>query len=448
MLLLFTSTLAQADDMSADLATARSLWASGQVAQAATLLEPKLLQWAGEPEYDYLLGQIWYQLGKTGEALFAFERVLIADPSNVDVRLKAARISSERGNAGAAQALLAPLTSAKLNPTQQQEAEQIRTQLSDDTGSRPASVRGYLAAGAGWDDNVTGGPNLTAVMVPVTIMVPGARGKPPVPKLVMQSTSLGTATKSGNMLGTLEAGLSVRKAWNGSTWLTADGNLYQGINQSRKDVAESFANLNLGILKRTGNDFIGAALLGQNYMVSNATYRKSQGFRLNWLHPFNDHSNVTTYYQQLAFTYPTRATDNATRNQFGAVYQTTTSGLTMLYGLYAGREAAKNLTAPHLSFDIVGLNLGSQLIVNPNFSLSAGLLYEQHRHSVRDPFFVTVRSDVQQAVGIAADYRLAARWHLLPRYTYTHNVSNIALYDYIRNTFTLQLKWDFDNENQ
>jgi lipopolysaccharide assembly outer membrane protein LptD (OstA) len=120
----------------------------------------------------------------------------------------------------------------------------------------------------------------------------------------------------------------------------------------------------------------------------------------------------------------------------------------MLYGLYAGREAANDANKQSLSYDIVGLNLGSQLIVNPDLSLSAGLVYEQHRYSVKDTLFLVIRSDVQQAIGIAADYRLAPRWHLLPRYTYTHNVSNTALSDYIRNTYTLQLKWDFDNENQ
>jgi hypothetical protein len=436
------SSVVCAEALSPDLEAARRLLAAGQATQAAALLEPSLLEFAGNPEYDYLLGQAWYQMGKTGEALFAFERVLIADPDNVEVRLKAARISAERGNAAAAQALLAPLSTTKLNPTQQQEVEQIRSLLSDDTGARPASVSGYLAAGVSWDDNVTGGPNLTSVVIP------GFPRPPMPPGMPIPATSLGTAAKGGDMLGTLEAGLSVRKAWNGSTWLTGDGSLHQGFNQSRKDVAEGFANLNLGILKRTGNDFIGAALLGQNYMVSNATYRKSQGFRLNWLHPFNDHANVTTYFQQLAFTYPSRATDNATRKLLGVTYQTTTSGLTMLYGLYAGREAANNVNRQSLSYDILGLNLGSQLIVNPDLSLSAGLIYEQHRYSVKDTLFLVIRSDVQQAIGIAADYRLAPRWHLLPRYTYTHNVSNTALSDYIRNTYTLQLKWDFDNENQ
>ncbi|MDD2775715.1 MAG: tetratricopeptide repeat protein [Gallionella sp.] len=442
------SPLVHAETVSPDLETARRLLAAGQATQAAALLEPNLLQFSGNPEYDYLLGQAWYQMGRAGDALFAFERVLIADPDNVEVRLKTARISTERGNTAATQALLAPLATAKLSTTQQQEVEQIRTLLSSNTGSSTTSVSGYLAAGAGWDDNVTGGPNLTSVMVPVTIMAPGAKGKPPVPKLVMQSTSLGTSTKGGDMLGTLDAGLSVRQAWNDSTWLTGDGSLHQGINHYRKDVTEGSANLNLGVIKRAGSAYIGATWLMQNYMVSNATYRKSQGGRLNWLHPVNDHANLGAYIQRLTFEYPTATTSNAVRTLFGVNYQSTMDTTQMLYGIYAGRESAQDLTKPSLNFAIVGVNVGRQWVLNSDVSLSAGLAYEQHRHGAIDTLFGIFRNDAQYAAAIAADYALAPHWHVLPRYTYTHNVSNLALYDYIRNTFSFQLKWDFDNENE
>lgn len=436
------SSVVCAEVLSSDLDAARRLLAAGQAAEAAALLEPRLLQFAGNPEYDYLLGQAWYQMGKMGEALFAFERVLIADPDNVEVRLKAARIGTERGNAAAAQALLAPLATTKLNPAQQQEAEKIRTLLSADTGSRPASVRGYLAAGVSWDDNVTGGPNLAA------LVIPGLLKRPMPPGVPIPPTSLGTSSKGGDMLGTLDAGLLVRKAWNDSTWLTGDASLHQGLNQSRKDVAEGLANLNLGVIKRAGSDFMGATWLMQNYMVSNATYRKSQGFRLNWLHPLNDHANLAGYVQQLTFEYPTATTSNAVRNLFGVNYQFTTDATQMLYGIYTGRESAQDLTKPSLNFAIVGLNVGGQWVMSSDISFSAGLAYEQHRHGARETLFGVFRKDAQYAAAIAVDYRLAPRWHLLPRYTYTHNVSNITLYDYIRNSYTLQLKWDFDNENE
>lgn len=250
------------------------------------------------------------------------------------------------------------------------------------------------------------------------------------------------------MLGTLDAGLSVRKAWNDSTWLTGDGSLHQGINHYRKDVTEGSANLNLGVIKRAGSDFIGATWLMQNYMVSNATYRKSQGGRFNWLHPVNDHANLGAYIQRLTFEYPTTTTSNAVRTLFGVNYQSTMDTTQMLCGIYAGRESAQDLTKPSLNFAIVGVNVGSQWVLNADVSLSAGLVYEQHRHGAQDTLFGIFRNDAQYAAALAADYAVAPHWHLLPRYTYTHNVSNLALYDYIRNTFSFQLKWDFDNENE
>ncbi len=439
MLNLFAGA-AIAADSAPSMPEARRLLNEGRAVESAALLERDQLNYAGNADFDYLLGLAWLKSGKAGEALFAFERVLMSDPANADARLKAAQISADRGDAAYARELVQPLEGAQLTPPQQQDLDKVRATLTAISGGGTLSVRGYLLASGGDNDNVTGGPDAKAVMIPG--LNPVGPGLPPP-----QPTDLGTASRDGDAVGAVEAGLSVQQGIGEDFWLTADGNINQGFNRTRTDVRESFGNLNLGMLARSGQEFFGAAALAQDYLVAQSSYRKSLGGRVNWTHSFGDKSSLTAYVQQLAFTYPSSPLNDATRTMGGLTRETTLGDSVVLqYGAYGGQEVAKEAaTKPHFSYGLWGGSLGGSVEVMKDLSFSVGVVYESHRHAARDALFFVTREDASTSAGIAADYRLNQNWHLIPRYTYLRNVSNIALYDYKRNTLMLQLRWDFDN---
>lgn len=430
-------------DSAPSMQEARRLLNEGRGAESAALLERDQLNYAGNADFDYLLGLAWLKSGKSGEALFAFERVLMSEPANADARLKAAQISADRGDAAYARELLQPLEGVQLTPPQQQDLDKVRATLASISGGGALLLRGYLLASGGDNNNVTGGPDAKAVLIP-GLSSPTPPGLPPAP---LQPTDLGTASRDGDTVGAVEAGLSVQQGIGEDFWLTADGNINQGFNRTRTDVRESFGNLNLGMLARSGQEFFGAAVLAQDYLVAQSSYRKSLGGRVNWTHSFGDKSSLTAYAQQLTFTYPTSPLNDATRTVGGLTRETTLGdSVALQYGAYGGQEVAKEAaTKPHFSYGLWGASLGGSIEVIKDLSLSAGVVYESHRHAARDALFFVTREDASTSAGIAADYRLSRDWHLIPRYTYLRNASNIALYDYKRNTLMLQLRWDFDN---
>lgn len=420
-----------------DLNEARRLLVSGHADQAAALLEVDLMRFGGNPDYDYLLGLSLYASGRRGPALFAFERVMMSDPKNVDARLKAARISAERGEKSYANSLLAQLADQPLDQNAQKELGDIRVRLSLPAPLEQVAVRGYVLGGIGWDDNVTSGPGQSS------LFIPALSPPPPVPP---KQTAMGTASRAKDMVGVGEAGVSLRKAIAENTWLVGDGVVHQGLDRSRNDVKDSYVNLNLGLLQRSGNEFFGGTLLLQDYLVSNKTYRYSMGARLNWMHPLNDRSSLTGYVQGVNFIYPNNVIDNATRTLAGLAHEFTTPGFKLQTGAYGGREVAKDPTKPHFSFHIAGVSLGANIVYDDELSFQVGWQIESQRHDALDALYRVMRTDTMHSVGVGADYRINSRWHMLPRYGYTHNASNTALYDYARNTFMLQLKGEFDNE--
>ena len=71
---------------------------AGKVEQSIALLNHDLPRFAGNADYNYLLGLALYQARHAGEALFAFDRVIMVNPDNLAARLKAAQINLERGD--------------------------------------------------------------------------------------------------------------------------------------------------------------------------------------------------------------------------------------------------------------------------------------------------------------------------------------------------------------
>lgn len=442
MFVLFANPVIAAEN-TALMEQARKLLNAGKAKQSAALLEQDLLNFAGNAEYDYLFGLALYNSGQTGQALFAFERVLMADPSNVDARLKAARINADRGESAIAHQLLSVMDKTSLQAAQQQQLKKINGILAA-ASNAPMSAQGYVLAGFGWDDNISSGPNQSS------LFIPGLSPTPPAPPA---QTSLGTAQRAADQVSVLELGGALRKAVAKDLWLLASGKLHQSFNRSRAINEEGIANLNLGVSKGLGRELFGFSLMNQSYSIAGSLYRSTLGARLNYTHVYKGNARLLGYIQYLDFTYPANAIDDATRKVAGLSQEFVLgdNAAVLQLGAYSGQEDAKNLTKPHFSFSLWGVNAWARVPLSSKLSLSAVAVYEPHKHLAADPLYstqgptgVTVwRTDDISSFGISADYKLDANWHLIPRYTYIHNMSNLALYDYTRNTFMLQLKREF-----
>jgi Tfp pilus assembly protein PilF len=438
-------TASFAERSSPNFEEAHRLLNEGKSAQSAALLQQDIQNFAGNAEFDALLGLALYQSGQLGEAFFAFERVLMSQPENVEARLKAAQISLERGNVRYASELLQALLGQQLSHAQQQEKIKIEAAINNDSSARSFSLRGYLSSGIGSDNNVTSGPAQTALIIPALSNQP--RPPPPQRPLAPVPYQLGTATQDQDQFGMLEAGLSMQKTVGNHTWISGEGNIHQTYNSVRADVNSGYSNLNLGVLTRNGHEFFGAALLGQSYQVANVNYRNSLGARANWTHVFNEQTSLTSYLQQLAFIYPNNAIYNTTRRILGVTVQSNASDeIALQCGIYAGNEVAQDSSRPSASFQLKGASVGGNIVFNRDLSLAIAANYESHRHDAADTLYYFTRIDSLWTAGTSLDYKLNKSWHLIPVYSYTRNSSNTELYDYKRNIYMLQLKWDFDNE--
>jgi outer membrane protein len=73
------------------LLAANGMIQKGKPLDAFDLLSPYEFEYAGEKEFDYLLGLSLLDSGEPGKSVFAFQRILTQDPNFAGARLELAR---------------------------------------------------------------------------------------------------------------------------------------------------------------------------------------------------------------------------------------------------------------------------------------------------------------------------------------------------------------------
>ncbi len=408
------------------LTEARALLGQGQAVEAAALLQPELLRHAGEPEYDYLLGSALYQAGREGEAQFALERVVMVAPEHSGALLLLARIAHASGDDAQAQLLLEQLGRQPLAIDTQAEVDRLLASVGE---ARSATrSRGYVMGGLGWDGNITSGPNADQLLVPV-----------------LGPTALGSASEEESVVASLEAGLELSHPLSERWQMSAAGSVRRNLFTERHDLDEDIANLQLGVNRSYGAAQLGVTALAQGYRVDSELYRRAFGGRVHWFQPLEGGDSLTLYGLYVDYRYPQHPIDDADRGVVGLEHQLALAGAwRWSYGLYLGREVAQDGGHKHFSFDLAGGSLGLQAPLNDDLTVAAGLIAETRNHRAEDKLYLTDRRDLQWSLGLAAEYRLAPAWSLLPQLTYTRNQSTLQLYDYTRSAFMLHLRWEFD----
>lgn len=412
---------------------AKELLDHGKAKEAYALLSPRQSDFAGEPDFDYLLGIACLDAGHPNEAVFALERVLAVTPDNAPARAEIARAYFQLGEVDTAKQEFE--TVQKSNPPAPAAAtiskfldaiEQVKT------GGR-TQLTAYLEASAGYDSNVNSATNLNSVAIP-------AFG--------------GTiATLSTNSIAQRDGFTSVSGGINVRSMATPDWMIFAGTNFSKrmnssKDVFDTGTlDASFGVSRIQGENVYTAALQMQTFYVDNSEYRYADGATVQWLRSLNDSSQLTAYFQYTKLTYPTQPTRNATRYVGGAAYAKALGGdySPVFYaGAYAGSERVANNTFDFLGNDLYGVRAGGEMKYRENLSLFASLSGEWRRYGGTDPMFLVGRRDDQFDLRLGLTYIPVKQWSVTPQVSYTRNNSNIPINDYDRTMVNVSVRRDFN----
>ncbi len=111
----------------------------------------------GDPGFDMAFGTAALRSGNPGDALFAFDRVLVLDPNNVDARLGLAEALVAMKNDKQAMAELTVAGKSRLTPAQQDRLNRLKTAGQTEQQEARDSYSAWVGFDMGHDSNVNAG---------------------------------------------------------------------------------------------------------------------------------------------------------------------------------------------------------------------------------------------------------------------------------------------------
>lgn len=412
---------------------AEELLGQGDAKDAYALLIPKQSDYAGEVDYDYLLGLAALDAGHPNEAVFALERVLAVNPNHARARAEIARAYFQMGELDASKQQLEMVKAQQPPAPVQATISKFLEAIEQAKAAERTSLQAYLEAGAGYDTNVNAATDNRQVAIPV---FGGAI-----------ATLSNTAVKQHDDFLSVSGGLNVRYMSTPEWAILAGASFNQRANSTQGAFDTASLDANIGLSRIVGDDVFTGAVQHQNFQVGHQDYRYADGFTFQWMRNLSQTSQFTAYVQYTDLTYPTQTARNAGRTVVGAAYAKALGGAyspVVYVGGYTGSEKATVDTFDYNGHDVYGLRMGGEMRYSDKVSLFGSLSAEKRDYRGIDPLFLARRNDTQYDVALGVNYMPAKKWTVRPQFSYTRNDSNEITNDYDRTVVSVNVRRDFN----
>lgn len=416
----------------------------GDAGAAYAVLAPLEFERAGDLEYDYLLGVAALDSGRPDKATLALERVLAANPNHSGARMDLARAYFALGNDAQAKAEFETVLGQNPPPLAKDAALKHLAAIQARARSDRTRLSGYVAAGIGYDDNVTG---VTTNFTPAALATYG------VPYL-----PTGNAAVHSSLFSSLEAGFEVNAPTSaGVAWFAGmDAKLRSYARRHSYDT--DTVDGRVGLMLPRGDDLYRVSAVAQGYSQEGeapttpkqTSDRNMRGVNAEWRRTLDAATQLGAFVQYNQQRYPTTATSDVDETLLGASWLHAYAGAykpLVFVSAFAGQDRARTLlgNGSDVSKSFTGARLGGQFSLGANTDVFASVGYQW-----RDDDSAYARStliawgkDALADLTLGMNWRLDKDWSLQPQLAYMRNTSNVATAEFNRTQVSVSLRRDF-----
>lgn len=383
----------------------------------------------GKPEFDYYYGIAAIDAGAAGEGVLALERYLLNNPSSISAQLELGRGYFALGDNIRAREMFTDIKKLSPPPDVRTKVDQFLAAIRDKERAFKTALTGFVEAAIGRDTNVNSGVAQESITVPIFGAV----------------TLTSDGRKKGGMFYGVAGGVQVNVP------MSPAYALFAGLNADQRShfTLSQFDQTNLGgvfgvSVKHTENRFR-FSLSGNTLAVDGARYRDVAAGTAEWSRSLAG-GGYTLFAQAADLNYKG---DNRVRDaRLTAVGVSAWKPLPgewqpfLSLGINGGRERSEQ-DRDDLARRFFGgrIGLGLTLAERVNAALSA--TWQRSSYNAEDALFAARRKDRYTAVEAALGYAFTPTLSGRLEVSGTHNRSNIALFEYSRNTVALKLRYDF-----
>jgi len=409
---------------------ALALTESGQHRQAYDLLEPLEVTRAGDPDFDTVFGIAANQSGQPARAVMALERATTVQPGNARARAELGRAMFSVGDSRTARTLLEQAKAQGAPPEAGQTIDQFLRAIDVAEDLVKSSLKGYVEASMGHDNNVNSGP------VNANVAVPALGGA-----LVALNNN---ATKQNSGFANLAGSVSGRYVVDSRWSLIGNGSFNKRNNSGASQFNNDQYNIGGGAAYRLDRNEFSVVAVHETYSLDGSVNRTQNGLVGEWVYRIDGTREAGAYLQHSKLRYPGNTQRNATRTVLGGSYaQQFADGWLAWGGAYLGNENETAAGAPFFGHSLGGLRVGAQKVLNPTMAGFASLNYENRNYGGQDPFFLVGRRDNQTSLSLGVSWVPMKSWRITPQLSYIRNQSNIVINDYDRTLLSVAARFEF-----
>lgn len=428
-LLLCSPALAQ---VRPELSQADALVKAGKPAEAYALLAPLEDKYAGDPQFDYLLGIAALDSGKADKATLAFERVLAVSPNFAGARLDMARAYFQLGDFPRAKAEFEAVQLQGPPPAAQATIQRYLELIAQREKAQRTRFTAFAEFTLGRDDNVNNSTSTALVGIP-------ALGN-------VQFTLASTNVQRADNYGLFYTGADItHEIQPGIAVFGGVAGRYRS-NQSEDLFDYKSVDGRGGVLVTVGDFAVRGTLSGERYYVDHNANRNLLGLGADVRYSLDPANIISGVAQYLRFRFEQQALtiENFEQNLFGG-------GWTRLFAdgrssfslnLYGGHENAANFRADG-DKDIRGLRVGGNYSLREDLDLFGSAGGQRGDYKQQNATFLTTREDKLRDAVAGLNWRFTNDWSLRPQVLYIRNNSNIAIYAYKRWDYSATVRYEF-----
>ncbi|MCB1748225.1 MAG: bacterial transcriptional activator domain-containing protein [Gammaproteobacteria bacterium] len=410
---------------------ARALLESGDALAAYELLSA-IDAPADDPEQDYLLGIAALDAGHPGMAVFAFERVLAAQPEHLYARAELGRALFRLGEIQDAMAAFQTVRSMQPPPEVLARVAEYETAIAP-ADRRGFSLGGYVEAFFGYDSNYTSATNADAVAIPAFGNV----------TFTLDDLFTENDSATGGLRGDVHL---VARLSEQSTFFAGLG--LEGAGYTESTDGYFYINLNgrIGVHHRIDDDdAVTVSLNGFNTWVGDLDYLLSIGTTASWRHQLSPRDSVDFFVRVASLAYDDVIDYRDVRQYLGgASYAYDDGRWSYGVGAFGGLEKERDDARRDVGRELYGARGFVSYAFDDQISVGAELTGQFSDYRGRDNLFQRTRDDELVRTVVNLTYRVTPVWSLRPEFRYTNNSSNIRTNDYERYEALVFVRREFD----
>jgi hypothetical protein len=424
---------------------ARGLLASGNAKQAYAELAPLQDRLSGQPEFDYLLGVSALDSGRHDEAIIAFERVLALVPNHAGAQMDLARAYYAAGSYDLAEAGFLKLRAANPPPAAQQAISRYLEAIQARKHQTQAGWSGFGELGLGYDSNITGVPSDFGSAAQQAFNLVGIE-------------ATGNSIKRSAAFIQGGAGAEYTRPLGRGFNLFGGGEAHGRAYHDESDFNSVAAEVRFGGALNTGAD---QWRTSASYLLFNqegaapgepkpTNDRRMGSLAFDWRHPLDSKSQVGAAVQLNAVRFPENEIED-----FDQVFLSVSwlrsferTGVPLLYlTAFASDDRARNKFADGVttkSKNLGGLRSYLQYSITPKLQAfgALGLIYRRDKDSFARSTQVEKGRDTYGEAALGVSWQFRDRCALRLQYAFSHNSSNIDIYDFSRHEVSSTIRCD------